>query len=487
MTLDRHNPTDNAANEITAEEGASGRRSSSRLELLTVAHAAALLVFSTWAFGGETDAAHLLIRWWGLPAVILTVLATWRRLQKREGLPPLLRWLWPLLLLDGLVLLSCLNPSLVRTTVRGAQVFVQHHPDSPWLSSARPDLSLRELWLFNAIYLTAFNVAIIVRRRRMLRALLLIATANTLVLAVFGTFQKLAHASGLFFGVQRSPNPAFFASFIYHNHWGALSLLSTAAALALLFHYSRLRESGGRRHSPTLFGLTATLLMAASVPLSTSRSCSVMLLLLLAGALFHWLRRIHRHARAGGRSPAVPAAIAVGAFLVGIVAIYLLGEPVIEARVDKTREQIEQIKLHGGLGGREQLYGDTWRMAREKIWFGWGLESYATVFQTFNQQVSVEGWVPFYAQAHSDWLQALAELGVAGTALVLLLGAVPLAALRRTGPTGALPGCLLAGCGLIALYAWVEFPFANPAVMLTFWLCFFTAIRYAQLDAHART
>ena len=95
--------------------------------------------------------------------------------------------------------------------------------------------------------------------------------------------------------------------------------------------------------------------------------------------------------------------------------------------------------------------------------------------------------MPFHHQSHSDWLQAPAELGVARTALVLLLGAVPLAALRRTGPTGALPGCLLAGCGLIALYAWVEFPFANPAVMLTFWLCFFTAIRYAQLDAHART
>jgi hypothetical protein len=40
---------------------------------------------------------------------------------------------------------------------------------------------------------------------------------------------------------------------------------------------------------------------------------------------------------------------------------------------------------------------------------------------------------------------------------------------------------LLAGCGLLAIYAVVEFPFANPAVMEAFWLCFFTALRYRKL------
>jgi O-antigen ligase len=144
---------------------------------------------------------------------------------------------------------------------------------------------------------------------------------------------------------------------------------------------------------------------------------------------------------------------------------------------------MEEIRLRGGLGSRAQLYADTWRMAAEKPWFGWGLGTYATVFQIFNQQVSVEGWVPFYAQAHSDWLQALAEVGVVGTALIVLMAAVPLALLRRLGRLGSVPGYLLAGCGLLALYAVVEFPFANPAVMEAFWLCFFAALRYHKLTA----
>ena len=65
--------------------------------------------------------------------------------------------------------------------------------------------------------------------------------------------------------------------------------------------------------------------------------------------------------------------------------------------------------------------------------------------------------------------------------LIVLMGVVPLTSLWRLGPPGAVSGYLLAGCGLLALYAVVEFPFANPAVMETFWLCFFTAVRYHKL------
>ena len=40
--------------------------------------------------------------------------------------------------------------------------------------------------------------------------------------------------------------------------------------------------------------------------------------------------------------------------------------------------------------------------------------------------------------------------------------------------------------GLVLLYAWVEFPFANPAVMLTFCATFYCALRYAVLDVRAQ-
>lgn len=455
----------------------------SRLELLTLIHVAGLVLFTTWDFGGETNLARLIIGWWGSLAFPIMAAACLRRLERRDELPSALHWLWPLMFFDVLVFAGTLNPSFTHAFVGGADALVLGGTKAGWPSSALPVVSLHALWQFNAIYLTCFNLALVVTRRRLLRALLFILTVNALLLAVMGTFQKLARAPGLYFGLQPSPNEAFFASFIYHNHWGAFILLSTAAALGLLFHYAHRTDHHDRRHSPALFGLVATLFMAASVPLSTSRSCTVLMLVLLTGALVHWLWRLRRKRQADGGSLTVPTAVAVVVFLVGLGGIYLLGRPVIETRVNKTREQIEEIRLRGNLGGREQLYADTWRMAREKIWFGWGLGSYATVFQIYNQQVSVEGWVPFYAQAHSDWLQALAEVGLAGTVLIVLMGVVPLTSLWRLGPPGAVSGYLLAGCGLLALYAVVEFPFANPAVMETFWLCFFTALRYHKLTS----
>jgi len=124
-------------------------------------------------------------------------------------------------------------------------------------------------------------------------------------------------------------------------------------------------------------------------------------------------------------------------------------------------------------------------LAEAKPWFGWGLESYAHVFRLFNTQRSGDGWIwiPYYAEAHSDWLQALAEVGFVGTTLLALLLLLPLLSFRWGRNCPLLVRYLLGGCLLLLLYAWLEFPFANPAVLLTFATIFFAAVRYAQLEA----
>jgi hypothetical protein len=88
----------------------------------------------------------------------------------------------------------------------------------------------------------------------------------------------------------------------------------------------------------------------------------------------------------------------------------------------------------------------------------------------------------FYHDAHSDWLQAVAEHGLVGTTLLGLTGLVPLLRLRRRHFTSPLPAYLFVGCAAILLYAWIEFPFGNTAVVLVWWLCFFSAVHYARLQ-----
>ncbi len=60
---------------------------------------------------------------------------------------------------------------------------------------------------------------------------------------------------------------------------------------------------------------------------------------------------------------------------------------------------------------------------------------------------------------------------------------MPLAGLRRRHFSSPTAAYLLAGCALVLLYAWVEFPFGNAAVVLTWWLAYFCAVRYARLES----
>src|SRR5690606_9164669 len=98
-----------------------------------------------------------------------------------------------------------------------------------------------------------------------------------------------------------------------------------------------------------------------------------------------------------------------------------------------------------------------------------------------------DGLMNTYEDAHSDWLQSLAELGFVGTALLLLLALGPVFATVRPRRLAALPAWLLGGCALLAAYAWVEFPFANPAVVATWWVLWAAALRLIQLSPSARS
>ena len=468
---------------------ASHRSRASLLEKLVLFHFGTLIVFTAWAFGGQAPWVRQVIAGWGSVGVLLFIIACSRHPKAPgERHHPALRWLWPLLVYDLIVVAGCFNPSFKSLVIAGEPSLVMADPN-PWLpSSARPQLALRELWHFNVIVLSSFNLYLVLRNRRMVRALLFILAGNGVALAVFGTFQKLTGVRQLWFGLVPSPNLKFFSTFIYPNHWGAFTLLNTAVCVGLLYHFIR---RGGQRdfwHSPAPLGAVATLLLAVTIPLCGSRSSTALTFLLLFGALTHFLVRLIRRRRELSESPALPVAGIVLAALLSLAAIAYLSRDVIAQRARLTSEQVASAAKQGTLVSRLALYRDTWRMAAAKPVFGWGLDSYAHVFRIFNTQRTAETWwwIPFYAKAHNDWLQSLAEVGFAGTAMLALLVLLPMLAVTWSQVESILPRYLLAGDALILLYAWLEFPFANPAVLMTFCATFYCAIRYARLDLQSQ-
>ena len=457
------------------------------LEWIVLGHAGIFLVWTTWAFGGGAEWMRPQFAWWGSLGLVLTVAALQDAEARKDGWMRPLVWLWPVVAFNVFVLIGCLNPSF-REIKFGTETVLVNHGGIPWLPScARPAVALPALCLFDAIWISCFNVALIVRERRALRGLLLVAVINALALAVFGTVQKLSHAKGIYFGEVTTRQPYFFASFIYHNHWGSFAVLMLAACLGLVWHVVRRSDARDFFHSPAFGGLVVVLLLAATVPLSTSRSCTVLVALLLGGALVHWIVWLLRRRRR--KSVLLPLLGALAAIVLGATGVWFVARESITMRLAKTQEQLGEMRTRGSVGSRGELYRNTWSMAKDKLWFGWGMASYQHVFTRFyNTQNSVDRLPVFYRDAHSDWLQAIAEYGLVGSSLLALCAIVPVLRLRRRHFANPLPAYLLAGCALLLLYAWLEFPFGNVSVVLSWWLCFFCAVQTARLlDREAPT
>jgi len=235
-------------------------------------------------------------------------------------------------------------------------------------------------------------------------------------------------------------------------------------------------------HGPAFAGVIAAVLIAVSVPLSGARACTLLLVALAVIAAARGGPRVIKALRISG---ATRTGALVGTVLAAIFSaclIWLVAGDAIRARAYKTRDQITTIWKQGRIGSRTVLYDDTWSMARQRLAFGWGMGSFPTVFTLFNTQVSKVDRIPIvYHDAHSDWLQSVAEIGLVGTALIGAAVLLPWKRARWSDMT-PIPFFLLTGMLLVAMYAWIEFPFGNVAVVLSWWLCFFSANQYVRLS-----
>ncbi|MDO8541007.1 MAG: O-antigen ligase family protein [Opitutaceae bacterium] len=456
----------------------------SALEQVTLIHVGVFALAATWAFGGNADWVQVPLAWWGSIGALITLTAIQDRVVHRRGSLRILKWFWPIAAFNALVCAGTLNPSFREMAFDTDVMLVNVGARAGWPSSARPAAALHRLWVFDATWITCFNLAFAIRQRRALRGLLLVLVANGLALAIFGTLQKFSGAKGLFFDAVASPQRYFFATFIYHNHWGAFMVLMIAMCLGLTWHYARRIKSRDMFHSPVFAAVVVILLLAATVPLSTSRSCSVLVALLLAAAFLNWIFELIRKRRHFHESIALPVAGAIAAALLLLAGVWFVARESIISRTAVTRNQIADMQARGSVGARSILYADTWQMAKDKLWFGWGMGSYPHVFTHYNSQTSVDRLPVFYHDAHSDWLQALAEHGLVGTLLLGAMAIVPLLGIQRRYLTSAIPRYVLTGCGLLVLYAWIEFPFGNMAVVLFWWLGFFCSVQYARLHEH---
>jgi O-antigen ligase len=456
-----------------------------KIEFAVAAHVSAFVVGVSWAFGGNADWVRTPISIWGSLGILLTLAVVSSRGIRSRIIEGTSIWIWPIILLNLIVGVSCLTPGFHTAVFRGQELIMPAEV-SWWIpSTTRVRLTLPALWLFDGIYFSCLNVALVIRNRRIIRMILAVVVGNALALSIFGIAQKAVGSSGIYFGSVESPQSQFFASFVYDNHWGAFIVIVMGACVGLVLRYAYGEHGEGFFYGPAFTGSVAAVVMAISIPFSGSRACTLLLGVLACIALVRGFPSISKAMRHSGFSTAGVAVVTATSSVLAVWCVWMVAGDVIQARAEKTREQVAEMWIRGGVGSRSVLYQDTIRMASARPLFGWGMGSYPVVFSLFNTQESKVDRLPvIYHDAHSDWLQAYAELGLAGAALVGAAVALPAFSLRRQRFTD-IPFFLLVGCMLVAAYAWIEFPFGNVAVVLTWWLCFFSAIQYARLTGRS--
>ena len=455
----------------------------------------AQLVFLPWALGG-------MLEWVQWVSFGLSVLGFGVSLSPRDykevgpGQAPFRLYTWPKLArfpifwlglaLLGYITVQGLKPAWVYVT-DGKGWWMQAMPHRDWLPSG-VDVPFgrwgpwRMLMIFASVLMTVCAVWIGFTRRRSLQLLFTVLAANAFFLATLGIAQRATGADKIMW-FWSMPGSTFVSTFYYKNHAGAYFnlVLGLCAGLAL-WHYERGLRRLDKSSPSGLFAFFSTAVVLLVV-FSYSRTATILLFafLIVGAVIFLWRQK--RLPDTGNCSPFITVVIllALGAF------IYLGLRSLRTERFMASMEQLKNQVAEAGLGARAVASAATWEMAQAKLAFGWGAGSYRFCFPIYQQQhltiFGANGSRMYWDHAHNDYLELLAEFGmVGGTLLLLMAGYLVVRYLRLAAWQNPLALFGMIGCGLVAVHAIVDFHFYNPAILTTFCVIAAGVIRWAEIE-----
>ena len=339
----------------------------------------------------------------------------------------------------------------------------------------------RMLMIYGSAWMTICAVWTGFTRRRSFQSAFIVLSVNAFVLACLGLAQRGTGASKIFW-LWTPPESYFVSSFIYKNHAGAYFCILLSLTIGMAFW---LHERGVNRldkSSPAgLFAFFAAA-VAMIVFYSYSRTATLLMavFILFAFALLLWHAAFRPSGGTGSRVMVSILAITLIAF-VGIGITSLKTEYFVQQIIDLQRV-IDQERPEA----RPQAALATWEMAKDRPYTGWGIGSFRFMFPAYQarhpQIFTAHGRRLFFEHAHNDYLELLAELGIAGLAILIAGGAY--VGIRLTALSfwcHALPLCVVIGCVLTLVHSIVDFNFYNPAVLTTWFVLILGMIRWLEM------
>jgi O-antigen ligase len=270
------------------------------------------------------------------------------------------------------------------------------------------------------------------------------------LVAVFGILQQLTFNGKLYWLREMRYGGIPFGPYVNRNHFTGFAELVIPVSLVPLV------LGKVRRERWFAVGLL-TLLPLAALFLSASRGGIISL---AAELSFLTLLLILR--RAGGKHVLAGAMVLLFAFML----VSWLGVRQILDRFSSMQS------LEVTSGKRASMRVDTWRIFREHLWTGTGLGTLQTVFPAYETQYDAK----VVNHSHNDYLEALAETGIAGAACCAwFLGALFFHSLRRLllqdkSFSAALHLSGLVACTGFLVHSLVDFNLHIPGNALLFFL-----------------
>ena len=403
-------------------------------------------------------------------------------------LPRLLRFplFWLGLMLLAYVGLQAWNPSWVWTRNATSWWLVRVN-DTAWLpTSIETPFDRFNLWrqfiIYATVWLTVCALWIGITRRRTLHILLGVLVANACILGMVGFVHKASGVVKLLW-LQEFPRAESFASFVYRNHAGAYFSLMSFAALGLaVWHFFDGRKRMARS-TPAAILFIAALLLVFAVVFSLSRGAIISLTVFgLAAVIAVFILRF-----TSSTQSTVPTIVPV---LVALGVVGTVGWMVRQVDFSEVYHRFEHLSR---LRANDSSYASR-KLAREAAtemlgdhWVrGVGAGGFRYLYPEYvkHKPLIYDGGRSFWEHAHNDWLQIPIELGAAGSVLLLLAGGYLLVGFwRRGGWRHPLALMVALGAGQVMAHAVMDFPFQNPAILITWWALLIISLRWLELDA----
>jgi O-antigen ligase len=319
--------------------------------------------------------------------------------------------------------------------------------------SLYPHDTISGAMLYCAYGMLCFLVTQTLLRSSQARRIAVILAAYGATLAALALLQGISPNGKIFW--LRTPRMGgwIYGSYVNHNHYAGLMELLVPIPLIIALSrmaHNKLRVAAG----------IAAAIMVGTIFLSGSRGGMIAIfveLIVLAAVLFRQKRSIR-------------IAIGVGAFAVVLISLLVwLGGKELSVRVSSISKET-RTEITGGM--RLSIDRDTFQMFRQRPLFGWGLGTFPTVYPQFRSFYTNF----FVNEAHNDYLQLLAEMGVVGFGIMIWFLIVLFRRVRRKvgNWTSNLSGAVTLGCTLgvtgILIHSLVDFNLQIPANAALFYV-----------------